>query len=70
MISLMGPGGARPLDASLFDLYVLLPFEGLDFYGIRDYDSVLKSWYGDYMILPPESERIQTHRKWHCFYWK
>lgn len=70
LISLLGPGGARPLNVSLFDSYVLMPFENSEFYCVQGFDILLKSWYGDYMKLPPESERVQTHSKWHRFYWK
>ena len=35
-------------------------FEGHDYWGFRDYDEYLSSLYGDYMTLPPESER-ETH---------
>lgn len=32
-------------------------FEGLKLYGTRDYDTILKYIYGDYMQLPPEDKR-------------
>lgn len=32
-------------------------FEGEDFFGIADYDEYLQFKFGDYMELPPESER-------------
>ena len=34
-------------------------FEGKKLYGSRDYDTVLKYIYGDYMKLPPENGREQ-----------
>lgn len=34
-------------------------FEGKKFYSSRDYDTVLKYIYGDYMQLPPENKREQ-----------
>ena len=34
-------------------------FEGSRFYGTRDYDAILKHFYGNYMQLPPETERFQ-----------
>lgn len=34
-------------------------FEGQKLMGTKDYDAVLKFWYGDYMTLPPEEKRIQ-----------
>ena len=33
-------------------------FEGEQFDGPRDYDLCLTRWYGDYMTLPPEDERL------------
>lgn len=32
-------------------------FEGKELYGTKDYDSILKYIYGDYMTLPPENKR-------------
>lgn len=43
---------------SWLDDLQLFRFEEVDFYGIKQYDAYLKSLYGDYMSLPPESERI------------
>jgi len=34
-------------------------FEGKKFWGTKDYDSILKYIYGDYMKLPPENQREQ-----------
>ena len=36
-------------------------FNGVDFSIPKDYDKILKYLYGDYMKLPPESERIAHH---------
>ena len=41
----------------LFDDLAEYEFEGHTFFGFRDYDFYLQSVYGDYMVLPPESER-------------
>ncbi len=38
----------------------LYDFEGLKVNGVRDYDTVLKKDYGNYMELPPEEKR-ETH---------
>ena len=43
-------------------------FEGHKFLGIRDYDKYLTLWYGDYMNLPPENERVSGHDT--LVYWK
>ena len=36
-------------------------FEGHPIYVPEGYDSILRSIYGDYMVLPPENERASTH---------
>ena len=36
-------------------------FQGKSYPIIKDYDSVLKTVFGDYMTLPPESERTWKH---------
>jgi lipopolysaccharide cholinephosphotransferase len=40
---------------------VLTPFEDGMFRVPKDYDEVLRLWYGDYMKLPPEKDRIYHH---------
>lgn len=36
-------------------------FEGQEFWGPQNYDEVLKKLYGEYMLIPPEKDRI-THQ--------
>ena len=43
-------------------------FEGHSFLGVRDYDKYLTQWYGDYMKLPPEDQRISNHDT--AVFWK
>ncbi len=38
--------------------YVEYEFEGVRFWGIKEYDAYLKYVYGDYMSLPPETDRV------------
>lgn len=38
-----------------------MEFEGYKFLAPKGYDEILKAWYGDYMILPPEEKRISHH---------
>ena len=46
--------------------YTELPFNGEAFKVPLGYDRVLKTYYGDYMQLPPEEERIAHH--YYCAY--
>lgn len=41
----------------LFNQYVDIEFEGMYFMAAKGYETILKMHYGDYMKLPPESER-------------
>lgn len=54
--------------------YIYHEFEGECFRIPKDYDSVLRSFYGDYMHLPPIEERVSHHKiiaYWkHCVYEK
>ncbi len=52
-----------------FDDYILLDFEGYQFYAISGYDHHLKQLYGDYMQLPPIEKRIPK-QYWIKFFWK
>lgn len=51
-----------------FDETVELEFEGRRFCAPAEYHELLTDWFGDYMQLPPEDQRV-TH---HCFeaWWK
>ncbi|MBO5178246.1 MAG: LicD family protein [Lachnospiraceae bacterium] len=37
-------------------------FEGLKFYGVKDYDYYLRTLYGDYMTPPPADKRTGEHK--------
>ena len=52
-------GRAYPPD--LFDNLVPMRFEDREYFAVKDYDTVLRTRYGDYMTLPPESERTWKH---------
>lgn len=45
----------------MFDEYVDVEFEGKRFKAVKDYDTLLRVRYGDYMQLPPEEERVPHH---------
>lgn len=48
-----------------FSSFVKLKFENYEFPVISEYDAYLKNYYGDYMKLPPESERKSYHTRNH-----
>ena len=47
--------------SDLFDEMIDIEFEGKKYMCTRKYDAFLKSYYGDYMQLPPEEERVLMH---------
>lgn len=49
------------VDKQIFDDYVQVEFEGKTYPAPKNYDLWLKSFYGDYMALPPENQRIGHH---------
>ena len=55
-------------DADLIDGYVEVEFEGRKFPAMKGYDTYLRGQYGDYMKLPPESQRVPKHD--YTAYWK
>ena len=55
------PYGHCVISKSCFEEYVDLPFEDTSFACPSGYVSYLESLYGDYMQLPPESERYNRH---------
>lgn len=48
-------------DKDWFAEWINLDFEGIQVKAPKHYDEILKMSYGDYMKLPPEEERQQTH---------
>lgn len=53
--------GDAHFDKALFDERVEVQFENLRIQAPKQYDEVLRLNYGDYMQLPPEEKRQQTH---------
>ena len=66
--SLYLPTIKRIVPKSIFEKTELRKFEGDMFYAVSDYDPYLTSLYGDYMKLPPESQRVTKH--FFDAYWK
>lgn len=48
-------------DKKVFETYIDLDFEDMKMMCIKEYDTFLKKIFGDYMIIPPENERVS-----HC----
>lgn len=48
-------------DKSIVTNFYYGDFEDRNFRIPKDYDSLLKSYYGDYMKLPPKEQQIDTH---------
>lgn len=51
----------KPLPENIFHDFIDYKFEDSVFSGVRNYDKSLSLYYGDYMQLPPESERVPMH---------
>lgn len=56
------------LKTSWFKEYILSDFEDAQFMITKEYDTVLRSIFGDYMKLPPKDKRGGFHTA--TFYWK
>lgn len=54
-------GSRYSFASDLFSEMIYIEFAGKMFMSVRDYDDFLKRRYGDYMTLPPESERVYKH---------
>ena len=54
-------GSREIMKKYLFDTKTTVVFEGEEFDAVADYDSFLRSLYGDYTVLPPEHKRVTHH---------
>jgi len=50
-----------PCKKEIFESYCDMPFEDLTVRNLKDYDTYLRSVFGDYMQLPPENKRVMQH---------
>lgn len=53
---------AQPIPSETMKKFVYVPFENITLMCSASYDLLLKTWYGDYMKLPPEEEREVYHQ--------
>lgn len=51
----------QPLPSSLMEQFVYLPFESGEYMCSKEWDAFLQKKYDDYMVLPPENERVWKH---------
>ena len=56
-----GTGNKNSWPREYFDSYIEVDFDGNKFFSIKEYDSLLRQRYGDYMKFPPKSDRIGHH---------
>lgn len=68
-LTVMDNGPVEHFPVSIFNDRTLLQFEDAQFYAIKDYNTVLRAVYGDYMQLPPENDR-KPHQSFIKFFWK
>lgn len=50
--------------------YKLYNYEGNQYWGYKNYDSILRAWYGDYMTPPPADEQHRHVYRYAHFYIK
>ena len=67
MMCPMGSYGMREhFDADIFSGTLSMTFESLTVNIPAGYDRYLRQLYGDYMKLPPPSQRVSHHEHWYC----
>ncbi len=54
-------GEKEIMEKRSFENIITMSFDGLCVKAVKEYDDHLKRIYGDYMKIPPESERISHH---------
>lgn len=54
-------GTKQHFASDLFNEMIYIEFAGKRFMSVKGFDDFLKRRYGDYMKLPPESERVYSH---------
>ena len=49
------------MDSNLFKEFIKVPFEDMEAYVLKDYDTYLRNLYGDYMTPPPSDKQVGHH---------
>ena len=49
------------LEFDPFENIIDMPFEGIVLKGPKEYDKLLRQYYGDYMQLPPDDKQVNPH---------
>lgn len=49
------------MDSNIFREFIKVPFEDIEAYVPKQYDTYLRNLYGDYMKLPPEDKQVGHH---------
>ena len=50
--------------------YAAYSYDGHEYRGFKDYDGILRAWYGDYMTPPPAHEQRRPEHRFVHFYCK
>lgn len=50
----------KTIEIDEFSNLIRMKFETIELNGFKNYDKILTDYFGDYMTLPPENERV-TH---------
>ena len=49
------------MDVNIFKEFIKVPFEDIEAYVPKDYDTYLRNLYGDYMKFPPKEKQVGHH---------
>lgn len=60
-LTLLAYGKREIMKTEWFNSYILMSFEGKEYYISAFYDNILRNLYGEYMIPPPPDKQISHH---------
>lgn len=63
-----GYSNDRGVKKDIFERYIIVDYEDIKVNIIKDYDTMLVKWFGDYMKLPPKEQQVPGHKT--NVYWK